>query len=169
MRAVELMPYDSNWPSQFEKEALQIKNILGENCQDVYHIGSTAIPNIYAKPTIDIFIALESMEQAHEWIEPLKTLGYVDWPDNPDKTHQGFFKGMPPFGVQRTHHIHIMPMGEDFKQRVIFRDLLCQRPDLRVQYEALKQTLAKQYLDDREAYTNAKAEFIKAVIGLPKN
>ncbi len=164
---IVLKPYDTNWKKLAAAEINTIRRFVALPYVAIEHLGSTAIEGLSAKPLIDIFIALDSMEQADAWIQPLKALGYVEWLE--DKEHLRFFKGMPPFGVQRTHHIHIMPMGKEFKQSVAFRDLLCQRPDLQMHYEALKQTLAKQYPSDREAYTNAKAEFIKEVLGLPKN
>ena len=163
---VILKPYDPIWKKLAAAEIETIRQFIHLPLVAIEHLGSTAIDGLSAKPVIDIFIALESMDQAGQWIEPLKALGYVDWPENPNKLHQRFFKGMPPFGLQRTHHLHMMPMGKKFKDRVMFRDLLCQRADLRLRYETLKQQLAQQYFDDREGYTEAKASFIKEVLAL---
>lgn len=163
-----LESYNPNWKKLFLAEANAIKQFVKLPYLALEHLGSTAIEGLSAKPTIDIFIALENMQEANAWVEPLKALGYVDWPDNPDKNHARFFKGMPPFGIHRTHHIHLMPMNEDFKNRVAFRDFLRENITLRKQYETLKQTLAKKYEHDREAYTDAKAEFVKAALNKNK-
>ncbi|WP_081441718.1 GrpB family protein [Rickettsiella grylli] len=57
---------------------------------------------------MDIFIAVESIEEAKQWIKLLETLAYIFWAENLSKSHLRFFKGMPPFGAKRTHHVHII-------------------------------------------------------------
>lgn len=159
-----LEPYNPNWQKLATAEINAIKQFIHLPYLAIEHLGSTAVEGLSAKPIMDIFIALESIDEADQWLEPLKALSYVDWPDNPDKTHARFFKGMPPFGIQRTHHVHIMAMGDEFKRRVAFRDMLRQYAHLRKQYEELKQTLAREYPDDRETYTEAKADFIQKTL-----
>lgn len=156
-----LEPYNPNWKKLAAAEINAIKKFIHLPFLAIEHLGSTSVEGLRAKPIIDIFIALKNMDEVNQWTEPLKALGYIDWPDNPNKMHARFFKGMPPFGLRRTHHIHIMAMGDEFKYRVDFRNLLQENTNLRNQYEKLKCTLAKRYANDREAYTSAKAEFIK--------
>lgn len=90
-------------------------------------------------------------------------MGYDYWADNPEKAHYRFFKGMPPFGLGRTHHLHILPIGEDFKRRVAFRDLLRSDANIREEYQQLKLRLAAEHPEDREAYTEAKKAFIQKI------
>ncbi len=158
---IMLEPYNPNWQKLAVAEINAIQQVVSLPFVAIEHLGSTAVEGLCAKPIIDIFITLENLDNINQWAAALKALGYVDWPENPNKIHLRFFKGMPPFGVQRTHHVHIMPMDDEFKQRVAFRDLLRQQPALRAEYQALKKALASQHADDREAYTNAKAQFIK--------
>ena len=62
---------------------------------------------------------------------------------------------------KRTHHLHLVPVGSPrFQAELAFRDRLRSQPRLAEQYRELKQTLATEYELDREAYTDAKAEFI---------
>lgn len=161
---LQLLPYNTDWPKLAAAEMEAIKHTIDLPYIAIEHAGSTAVHDLNAKPIIDIFIALESMAESDRWIAPLKALGYVDWPDNPDKTHDRYFKGMPPFGMQRTHHVHIMAMGSDFNKRIAFRNLLQQNSDLRQQYEKLKQSLVVQYPNDREQYTNGKTHFIQQAL-----
>lgn len=51
---IKVVSYDSNWPVQFEQEAEQIKKALGSNCIEIHHIGSTSVPDLVAKPVIDM-------------------------------------------------------------------------------------------------------------------
>ena len=64
--------YDSRWPAEYEKESEKIKAILGENCVAIYHIGSTAVPGLAAKPIIDIAVAVHDIKDILPYIEVLK-------------------------------------------------------------------------------------------------
>lgn len=57
MRIIEVVDYSSAWEEQFDKEVNLISGSLGEELIHVYHIGSTAIPDIVSKPIIDILLA----------------------------------------------------------------------------------------------------------------
>ena len=52
-----VVPYDPTWPERFEDEAERIREALGSTVIEIEHIGSTAVPGIVAKPTIDIAVA----------------------------------------------------------------------------------------------------------------
>lgn len=162
---IVIEPYDSRWPKLAVAEINAIKNITNLSFITIEHLGSTSVEGLSAKPVIDIFISLKSMDEIEQWINPLKALGYVHWADNPNKQHQRFFKGMPPYGIARTHHVHIMPMGNKFKRRVAFRDALRQEAALRQKYEELKLSLAHEHPEDRELYTDAKGSFITKILG----
>ncbi|WP_411053926.1 GrpB family protein, partial [Tritonibacter sp. SIMBA_163] len=56
MRKVRVTPYDEGWPAAFENAAAEIRGMLGSDCLDVQHIGSTAVPGIAAKPVIDVLV-----------------------------------------------------------------------------------------------------------------
>ena len=76
-----------------------------------------------------------------------------------------FFKGMPPFGMKRTHHVHIVEATNDtVEHRILFRDILRRDHKIRLEYESLKLNLSQSHLTDREAYTNMKGEFIEKVL-----
>ena len=51
---IVITDYNPLWKDMFETEAGIIKTILGENCIAIYHIGSTSVPGLAAKPIIDI-------------------------------------------------------------------------------------------------------------------
>lgn len=102
-------PYNTTWPKLAEAEIKVIKAVASQlPYVSIEHLGSTAVPGLSSKPIIDIFIAIKSIEEANQWIKPLETLAYVFWDKNPGKSHLRFFKGMPPFGKKRTHHVHIV-------------------------------------------------------------
>ncbi len=58
---------------------------------------------------------------------------------NPDKEHLRFFKGMPPFGDGRTHHVHIVKSSNTtMEHRLLFRDILRSNKQIRQDYKLLK-------------------------------
>jgi GrpB-like predicted nucleotidyltransferase (UPF0157 family) len=71
---------------------------------------------------------------------------------------------MPPYGQQRTHHIHIVEVYSEFWERLLFRDYLRTHPDEAQRYEALKRDLASRFHEERERYTNGKSDYIRVVM-----
>lgn len=53
-KIIEIVPYDPNWPHVFEQEAMLIRQSLGDNCLEIHHIGSTVVPQLDGKRSIDI-------------------------------------------------------------------------------------------------------------------
>ncbi len=161
---IELVEPDSSWPAQFESEASAIRTLLsGSAGVRLEHFGSTAIPNLRAKPIIDILLIHPRPEEWPQLIDPLKGIGYVYWEDNPRKDRLFFVKGMPPYGTRRTHHVHVRePQGA--QRELAFRDLLRANPTLAREYERLKVELAERYPEDRDAYTDGKSAFVESAL-----
>ena len=129
------------------------------------HFGSTAIPGTSAKPIIDILIAVRSLADARRsYVGALEALGYVYWADNPRNDRMFFVKGMPPYGARRTHHVHVTERDGEMWQRLAFRDYLRAHPDEARRYESLKRQLAARHATDREAYTDAKTDYVDSVL-----
>ncbi len=102
-----VVPYDPQWPAQYEAERAKIIQALGDMIAGIEHFGSTAIPGLAAKPTIDILVLVEQLQPDEVYATPLHALGYVPqaFPgEAPD--HVLLRKGKP-----RTHHPHIVPQG----------------------------------------------------------
>lgn len=73
-----------------------------------------------------------------------------------------------PHPSRRTHHLHLVPTDSNrFHDELAFRDRLRANPETAEEYAALKRDLAERFADDREAYTDAKADFIKRVLEAP--
>ncbi|MFQ4140731.1 GrpB family protein [Chlorogloeopsis sp. ULAP02] len=162
---INIVEYDPRWQAMFAAEAARLTQALGKDLiVDIEHIGSTAVPGLAAKPIIDIMIGVQTLADAKVAIPLMEALGYVYWQDNPRPERMFFVKGMPPYGKQRTHHVHIIEAYGEFWQRKLFRDYLRIHSDEAKRYEALKRDLAARFRTDREAYTEAKSEYIKAVM-----
>ncbi len=160
-----LVKYDPDWVRQFDEEAFRLREVLSSSLLvRIDHFGSTAIPGLTAKPIIDILVGVNSLEEARtEAVSPLESIGYAFWSHNPDPDHFFFAKGLPP-APHRTHHVHMVRTESPFYERLLFRDYLRDHPDEAQRYSALKQDLAARFSQDREAYTQAKSDFIAEIM-----
>ena len=162
---VTIVEYNPKWPRIFFEEKEIIQAVVGiNNIIRIEHIGSTAIPGLAAKPTIDILIEIEDNTGKDIIIEYLKSIGYhfIPKPENPPP-HMMFAKGYSEKGYAgQTYHIHIRYKGD--WHEITFRDYLLNHPETALKYAELKYKLAADYINDREAYTESKTEFIKRVL-----
>jgi GrpB-like predicted nucleotidyltransferase (UPF0157 family) len=157
---VVLRAYSHQWPAHFVKERALIARAIGDSVLAIEHIGSTSVPGLAAKPIIDIGIAVESFESAIALVDPMIAIGYEYLGENGIPRRHYFRKGDP-----RTHHIHMFEARSDaWRDHVAFRDYLRADSEVAAEYEHLKRELAFRHSNDRDAYTNAKAEFIQSVI-----
>ncbi len=160
---IELVPYDPTWPEQFESERVRLHAVLAPwIVESIEHIGSTAIPGVAAKPVIDIAVGVRDLISSEPARLAVVPLGYLYFPYRPREEHW-FCK---PSLAYRTHHLHLVPSdGALWRERLAFRDYLRGHPAVASDYTTLKRSLAAQYRLDREAYTEAKGPFIRAVLG----
>lgn len=159
---IEIVPYDGSWLAHFadEREAL-VKVLRPWLCGPIEHVGSTAVPGLAAKPVIDIMAGVETLEASRAAIARLEAFGYCYAPYRADVMHW-FCKPSP---ALRTHHLHLVPVHSSrWVECLTFRDALRADAELARAYEAVKLDLAARFRDDREAYTQAKASFIRAVL-----
>jgi len=162
---IEIVEYDPNWPILYLREEALLRQALHAAPQlAIEHFGSTSIQGLAAKPIIDIMISVVTRDYWAHLIEPIKGLGYAFWDENPKKDEMFFVKGMLPFGKRRTHHVHVYDFqGLRWKKELAFRGYLRSHPEVAQRYEILKRELAAKFTFDREAYTEAKTEFIQNI------
>lgn len=160
------MPYQSTWPACFEVEAQRLSQTLGPALTGrTEHIGSTAVPGLAAKPTIDILLEVPSLEIAERDIVPLlEEGGYVCmWTRSASDGHIMCVRGYGSEGFvpgEQVVHVHLAPPGHVLWERLLFRDYLRAHPDEAQRYADLKRELAIEHREDREAYTEGKTAFV---------
>lgn len=159
---IEIVPWDPAWPRRFEAEQALLAGALRPwLVAEIEHIGSTAVPGLAAKPVIDIMAPVASLAACRDAIAAAAGIGYLHYPYRPEVMHW-FCKPSP---GHRTHHLHLVPYRSAlWFQRLAFRDALRSDDRLRSEYVALKQRLAAQAGEDREAYTDGKSDFIARVL-----
>lgn len=155
-------PYDPTWPMKFEAEKALLLSVLKPwLVGPVEHVGSTAVPGLPAKPIIDIMAGVADLSSSVPAIDALKSLRYCYFDYKADQMHW-FCK---PSDFERTHHLHLIPWKSPlWHDRLVFRDRLRNDAVTRRSYAELKIALASTYREDREAYTEAKTDFIQSVL-----
>ncbi len=159
-RKVEVKEHKKGWNTLYEKEKIKLTKIFKDILEDIHHIGSTAIPNIKAKPVIDIMVVVQDINKVDQFNEEMIALGYEPKGEFGIKNRRFFQKG----GNNRTHHVHVFPKGSKEVQRHLnFRDYMRAHPQKARQYSQLKETLAAKYPNDIDKYIEGKNDFIKEI------
>ena len=159
---VRLVPYTKEWEILFKREKLLLKQILGGLALDIQHVGSTAIPDMPAKPIIDIAVGIKTVNNFGECTKPLQSAGYL-FRENASNWREFFFAKGPE--EKRAYHLHLMKYnGEIWKNYLAFRDYLRANRKHARKYAELKETLFKKYPENRKKYTAGKAQFVRATI-----
>ena len=162
-RPITIEPYNPSWPVFYVKEKSRILETIGEMVVDIDHIGSTAVPGLSAKPIIDIMAGLRGSSDAEVCLPLLGELGYDDVTPEPEEDDWFYCLGKGSHSI--GYHLHLVKAGSQFQERhILFRDYLRTNQEDARRYQVLKERLAFEYRDMREEYTNAKTEFIEAII-----
>lgn len=156
--------HNPEWEELYENERVVIENVVGkQNILRISHCGSTAISNLPAKPTIDILLEIVKEADNDDFISKVKGMGYIysPQPNNP-APHMMFMKGYTPNGFEgQAFHLHVRYSGD--WDELYFRDYLLLHPEVAEEYGIIKCLLKEKFENDREAYTQEKTEFIKAI------
>ena len=67
--------YNPRWAAFFEIESRKIKSVMGESAVEIHHVGSTSVPDLSAKPIVDMILVTEDLESARKFLSS-HTLGY---------------------------------------------------------------------------------------------
>ena len=157
-REVELVPHNPEWSQLADEEAKRILERLSIPVIGVYHIGSTSIPGIKAKPILDFVIEVENLDDIIRSTEMLGELGYISRGEYGIPGRQFFTKDTD---GERSHHLHIFQQGHpDIERHLVFRDFLRANPEAAHKYEIIKEKLAKRFPKESGSYTEAKSDFI---------
>lgn len=153
---------DETWPAQFEAERRRLLSVLGKSGKSLQHFGSTAVPNLKAKPIIDMMAPIASLPIDCELSRRLAEFGYIE-------VNAGFYKRAffrrSGNGIEPAFHLHLVVAPNwPMKNELLLRDWLIANPDLATAYEALKLELARQFPRDMPRYTSGKTAFLRAAV-----
>ena len=159
---VSLEPYDSSWAERFEHEKVAIGSLVSDLAQDVQHFGSTSVPNLTAKATVDIMLGVAQFPWPESADSLFETLGYSFYKE-PSANWRVYLKA---YGENRRgYHLHIVEHNsKHWRTHILFRDYLRQHPKIAAEYGELKVNLARQLDGRRGAYQHGKKVFIDSVM-----
>lgn len=167
---VDLVPYDASWPTRFEEIARELRE-CGSPTWRVEHIGSTAIPGMSAKPSIDVAIRLCDERDFDHHRPGLERAGWHL--GSGVRSHRVMtFEA----GGERTRITHFFEAREwaTANQR-LFRDWLIAHPADAALYEQAKRSAVEAERAGIASYNAAKTPVVqeivdraRASIGLPK-
>lgn len=155
MPEIHLVAHDPSWRERFERERDRILTASDDGLLGVFHVGSTAVEELPAKPVVDVLAVYDEYESASDAAEELRAIGYDCQRDDPDW-----------LVLSRTDEspvvLHLRPEEADrWRDQLVFREYLRENPDARTEYEEAKRAAAARFPDDVGAYTEAKNETIR--------
>ncbi len=154
-----LVKHDDKWNEYYKEIESELSDLLsGYPVKRISHIGSTAIQNIWAKNIVDVMIEISKEADMEEISHILEQNGFIRMCS--DAKRISLNKGYTKEGfADKVYHIHLRFAGDN--DELYFRDYLNENPPIAREYEALKLELWKKYEHDRDAYTDAKTDFIQ--------
>lgn len=157
---ITLAEYDTCWPELFKREAERIYSILGEKTVQLEHVGSTSVPELCAKPIIDILLVVENSADEASYVPILEAAGYVLRVREPEWFQHRMFKG-PDTDI----NLHVFSKGvSEIDKMLNFRNRLRSNKVDRNKYAQVKQDLAKNKWRHIQHYADAKTSIIKEII-----
>jgi GrpB-like predicted nucleotidyltransferase (UPF0157 family)/N-acetylglutamate synthase-like GNAT family acetyltransferase len=168
-----LSEYNPAWLEWYTEEKSNLERLIGvENICRISHIGSTAVPGLTAKPTVDIILEVNETADLDKLTAALSPPEYICLSGTgltipTPSPHIRFIKGYLSDGfAEKVYHIHVVyPNDNDTQDKLLFRDYLIDHPEAVAEYAELKRKLFKDYEHNRDGYTEAKGAFIKEIIG----
>lgn len=162
---IVLAPHNPKWREWANDEIKSLAALLESDTPVINHIGSTSVPDIQAKPIIDLLAEVPVKADFNRIKSLLEDNGYICMAE--DCQRLSFNKGYTPKGyAEKVFHIHVHRVGD--RDEILFRDYLLSHPDTAKEYERLKLSLLPGFKNNRDGYTEAKTDFVRAVVSTAK-
>lgn len=165
MRIIEVADYDSGWPLEFESEAGLLESIFPLGNVELHHIGSTSVPGMPAKPTIDILLITDDLKVVDSAAQRLEDIGYRPMGEY-GITGRRFFIKVQQISeddwINRVHlHAFLRSDRLNTERHLAVRDFLMSHPDRAEEYGNLKKSLACECQNNPEIYVSGKEPYMK--------
>lgn len=159
-RHIIVTKYSKNWPLEFKNESKKIEEVLKKNCIEIHHIGSTSVPNLMAKPTIDIMPVVKTINDVDLLKWDFESIGYEYLGEYGIKGRRYLRKVK---GETDLFHIHIFEENnkEDIIRHIAVRDYLINNKEIAKEYEKIKVKLAENFPYNINEYCDGKDSFVK--------
>ncbi len=157
-RRIEVVDYCPSWRDKFNNEKSALTAVLRQPKARIWHIGSTSVAGLVAKPIIDILVGLPQVDEIDRYNKELAKLGYVAKGENGIAGRRYFQKG----GIQRSHHMHVFGLDHPaLRAHLAFRDYLRLNADIATEYGQIKTAAALSCQHDSNQYMALKHKFVE--------
>lgn len=157
---VLIVDYNPEWPRQFAAEAAKIRAALGERALLLEHVGSTSVPELAAKPILDILLVVPDSADEPSYVPDLERAGYVLRIREPEWFQHRVLKGVEP-----AVNLHVFSPGcPEIERMLLMRDWLRAHDDDRALYEKTKRELAQRTWKYVQNYADAKTAVVEAIL-----
>ena len=171
-----LEKYTSNWVRNFTDIKREIEIALGRVEYTIEHVGSTSVPNLDAKPIIDIDIIYSNPADFAIIKSRLEIIGYYHNGNQGIEDREVFKrKGKSTNKILDTikHHLYVCPVqSKALERHILSRNYLRKNDWARLKYQTIKYELAEKAKQDKKLYAELKElnvnEFIDTIIAAEK-
>lgn len=161
-RPFEVVEYNPEWVAEFELRRKILEKILGDSIIDIYHIGSTAIPGMPAKPQIDILVVTRDLGAVRMKRDQMAAEGFHARGDYTGIGEEYFTQDSP--DGRRMTSVHVLPQGhKEIEEQIAFRDYLMANAEDRNLYAEAKKRLFAEHHDNYSAYGSGKEKVIEDI------
>lgn len=158
---IVLKEHSPKYAEWYEEEKQNLMELLADfGLQRINHIGSTSVEGLIAKPIVDILLELPEGYALERVAELLQNAGWIVMVRDDETQTLDLNKGYTPEGfAEKVYHLHVRTLGD--WDELYFRDYLRKYPKAARQYEELKLSLKDKHEHNRDAYTDAKTDFVQ--------
>jgi GrpB-like predicted nucleotidyltransferase (UPF0157 family) len=157
---IHIAEYDPDWPERFRREADTIRRVLGDRVLQLEHVGSTSVPELPAKPIIDMLLVLANSADEPAYVPAMEAAGFVLRIREPDWNEHRLFKG-PDSNI----NLHVFSSGcPEIGRMLAFRDWLRVNASDRDLYARTKLELAQKNWKYVQNYADAKSAVVEQII-----
>ena len=158
---VIIAPYDPAWPVLASTYAEALRP-LGQVLVAVHHVGSTSVPNLAAKPVIDLIPVVTTLASLDEVREIVEKAGYK-WHGELGLAGRRYCT-LSDENKVRLAQLHFFAADSpQITRHLAFRNYLRAHPDVAQSYEREKRRARDLFPEDSHAYTEEKSAWIEDV------
>jgi GrpB-like predicted nucleotidyltransferase (UPF0157 family) len=167
--------HNPEWAVEFAVLREAYTSSLGKLVLRVEHVGSTAVPDLLAKPILDIDLVMQDYDVFPDIVAHLGRLGYTHNGDQGIREREVFkprddrvpWTSPPRYWI--SHHLYVCPVDSlELRRHLIFRDALRGHDELRQEYERRKLGISERSGGDRKVYAQIKEiecrDFVESVV-----
>jgi GrpB-like predicted nucleotidyltransferase (UPF0157 family) len=171
-----VVAYDPDWSGRGGALCGDLRSLLAPLALHVDHIGSTSIPDMAAKPIIDLQVSVRDLAEAElRFDDPLAGLGFERMPylcdhvpagsgDSPERWVKRMWRRRGHPGGDVNLHVRLVGSPNE-RLALLFRDWFRAHPEAGPAYAKFKDDLAQE-TGDVGPYTDIKDSVVDLIIAV---